>query len=136
MQAVIFSDSPGSRDDEFGDAGPGSIRFSDVLRVTVSLDDGRALLELDGDVCGYTAPYLDWHFHQLRSQGVNRLGLDCAGLRCLTASGVDVIAIHAAACVSSGGQLAVVDPSTVARRVLAVCRLDHLVDRRGHASAG
>jgi anti-anti-sigma factor len=100
----------------------------DVLEITLRFEGPVTVCVLDGPLCAYTAPVLDGWLGQLRANGRHRVVVDASGLDSLSSAGVEVIAAHAARLRVAGGHLQVRRPSPVARRVLDLCEVGHLVE--------
>jgi anti-anti-sigma factor len=99
----------------------------DVLTVTLEMSDNVTVVQLAGPVCAYTAPYLDAELCQVEETGRTRLVIDASGVRTLSSDGLDVLEDHARRCDERGGDLVIRNPSSLARRVLDICRLDGLL---------
>ena len=117
MTSWIFSPSPD----------PDRQAPVDVLTVTLEMSDNVTVVQLAGPVCAYTAPYLDAELRQAEDAGRNRLVIDAWGVRTLSSDGLEVLEHHARRCDERGGDLVIRNPSSLARRVLDVCRLDGLL---------
>lgn len=101
---------------------------ADVLEITFRFEGEVTVCVLDGPLCAYTAPVLDGWLGQLRANGRDRVVVDASQVDSLSSDGVEVIRAHAARLQAAGGHLQVRSPSTAARRVLALCQADHLVE--------
>lgn len=103
-------------------------RPRDVLQITMRFQGDVTVCVLDGPLCAYTAPALhDW-LGQLQRNDRHRVIVDAGALDALSGDGVDVLVHHAERCRAAGGALKVRGPSAAARRVLALCDADHLVE--------
>jgi anti-anti-sigma factor len=99
----------------------------DELTVTLEMSDNVTVVQLAGPLCAYTAPYLDAELCQVEDAGRNRLVIDASDVRTLSSDGLDVLEHHARRCDERGGDLVIRNPSSLARRVLAICHLDGLL---------
>lgn len=100
----------------------------DVLEITLRFEGDVTVCVLDGPLCAYTAPTLDSWLDQLNENGRNRVIVDAANVGSISGDGVDVLADHAQRLRTAGGALQVRSPSVVARRVLALCDADDLIE--------
>lgn len=99
----------------------------DVLTVTLEMSEHVTVVQLDGPVCAYTAPYLDAELSHVEETGRNKLVIDASRVRTLSSAGLEVLVDHARRCDERGGDLVIRNPSSLARRVLGICRLERLL---------
>jgi anti-sigma B factor antagonist len=100
----------------------------EVLDITLRFVDEVTVCVLDGPLCAYTAPVLDGWLDQLEDNGRHRVIVDASDVVTMSSDGVDVLSRHAELLRTAGGALQIRAPSTVARRVLALCDADHLIE--------
>lgn len=99
----------------------------DILAVRTTVEDGVAVVELDGPVCAYTADHLDAELAKLVDDGPLRLVIDASNVRPLCSDGIDVLLAHEERCAARGGDLVLRGLRPGAQRVLDVLDLRRLV---------
>lgn len=101
---------------------------SDYLEITLRFEGEVTVCVLAGPLCAYTAPVLDGWLDQLWTNDRHRVIVDASSVDSLSSDGAEVIRAHAARFRAAGGHLQVRAPSAAARRVLALCQAEHLIE--------
>jgi anti-anti-sigma factor len=100
------------------DGRPGS------FQVVVSTGTTRSAAQLYGELDLITAPRLEGILDQLRGEGHQQITLDLSGLEFLGAAALSVFVRVDQALRATGGELVLIRPTRMARRILEVTELD------------
>jgi anti-anti-sigma factor len=99
------------------DGRPGSFQV-------VSTGTTRSAAQLYGELDLITAPRLEGILDQLRGEGHQQITLDLSGLEFLGAAALSVFVRVDQALRATGGELVLIRPTRMARRILEVTELD------------
>jgi anti-anti-sigma factor len=102
-------------------------RSSSDFSIGATFVDGHVTLALCGEVDVLTAPEFDAFFETTIERGHRSVMLDLVGLRFMDASGLTVIAHHAAQLETLGGMLTIRTPSALIRQMLDITGFARLI---------
>lgn len=94
------------------------------FQAMVSTDTTCSAVKLNGELDLITAPRLQRLLDQLRCAGHRQISLDLSGLEFLCAAALSVFVRIDQALRATGGELILIRPTRMARRILAITALD------------
>ena len=99
-----------------------------MLALRTEIRDGTALLTADGEIDMLAVTPFRSRLSQLVAAGFKDITIKAQGVRYIYSDGLAVLVETATKLHRTGGQLHILSPSPVLRRMLRQTQLDHLLD--------